>query len=47
MREAKKAGRTVDEVASSWKIPEKYIGYAAPQAMRVRSNVEGIYRELP
>jgi glyoxylase-like metal-dependent hydrolase (beta-lactamase superfamily II) len=47
VREAKKAGRSVDELAGSWKIPEKYVGYAAPQAMRVRANIEGIYRETP
>ena len=47
VREAKKMGRTVDEVANSWKIPEKYVGYAAPQAARLRANIEGIYRETP
>jgi glyoxylase-like metal-dependent hydrolase (beta-lactamase superfamily II) len=47
VREAKKAGRSVDELAGSWKIPAQYKGYAEPQAMRVRSNIEGIYKELP
>ena len=46
MRAARKAGRTVDEVASSWKIPEKYVGYADPQANVLRNNVQTIYNEL-
>jgi glyoxylase-like metal-dependent hydrolase (beta-lactamase superfamily II) len=46
VRAARKAGRTVDEVASSWKIPAKYVGYAEPQANRVRNNVQLIYNEL-
>ena len=47
VREAKKAGRTVDEVAGSWKIPAKYAGYAEPQAMRLRTNVQNVYNEIP
>ena len=46
MQEAKKAGKTVDEVAGSWTMPAKYSGYAAPQPARLRSNVEVIYNEL-
>jgi hypothetical protein len=44
---AKRAGRTVDDVAGSWTIPAKYQGYAAPQAARLRANIELIYKELP
>jgi glyoxylase-like metal-dependent hydrolase (beta-lactamase superfamily II) len=47
MREAKKAGRSADEVIASWKMPDRYAGYAAPQPARLRSNVEGIYKEIP
>jgi glyoxylase-like metal-dependent hydrolase (beta-lactamase superfamily II) len=47
VREAKKAGRSVDEVAGSWKIPAKYNGYAEPQAMRLRTNVQNVYNEIP
>jgi glyoxylase-like metal-dependent hydrolase (beta-lactamase superfamily II) len=43
VREGKKAGQTVDQIAESWKIPEKYTGYAAPQAARLRSNVQVIF----
>ena len=46
MRAARKAGRTVDEVASSWKIPGKYVGYAVPQANVLRNNAQAIYTEL-
>jgi glyoxylase-like metal-dependent hydrolase (beta-lactamase superfamily II) len=42
---AKKGGRTPDEVATSWKIPPKYTGYAEPQAARLRSNVQVVWDE--
>jgi hypothetical protein len=42
---AKKAGRTVDDVAGSWTIPAKYQGYAAPQAARLKSNVQIVFDE--
>jgi cyclase len=49
VREAKKAGRSVDEVAAKWTIPEKYKdkGYSEPQAARVRANVELAFKEIP
>ena len=47
VREAKKAGRSVDEVAKSYKVPAKYAGYAAPQEARLRANVQSIFNELP
>jgi glyoxylase-like metal-dependent hydrolase (beta-lactamase superfamily II) len=43
---AKKAGRSVDDVANSWKMPEKYSGYVAPERLRLRSNVQVIFDEL-
>jgi cyclase len=42
---AKKAGKTPDEVASTWKIPAKYTGYAEPQAARLRANVQIVWDE--
>jgi glyoxylase-like metal-dependent hydrolase (beta-lactamase superfamily II) len=45
VQQAKKAGRTPDEVASSWTMPAKYTGYAAPQTARLRSNVQVIWDE--
>lgn len=46
VREAKKAGKTVDDVASTWKIPAKYTGYAAPMPDRLKTNVQIVYDEL-
>ena len=43
MREAKKAGKSVDEVAGSWKNPAKYTGYQQPQLERVKANAQMIY----
>jgi glyoxylase-like metal-dependent hydrolase (beta-lactamase superfamily II) len=42
---AKKAGKTPDEVASTYKIPAKYAGYAEPQAARLRANVQVVWDE--
>jgi glyoxylase-like metal-dependent hydrolase (beta-lactamase superfamily II) len=47
VREGKKNGRSVDELAKSWRISERYKGYAAPDALRLRTNIENIYREVP
>jgi glyoxylase-like metal-dependent hydrolase (beta-lactamase superfamily II) len=46
VQEAKKAGRTVDEVAKSWKIPDRFKGYGAPQEERLRSNVQAVFDEI-
>jgi cyclase len=46
VREGKKAGRTVDEIAASWSTPAKYAGYSAPQPARLRSNVEVVFNEI-
>jgi glyoxylase-like metal-dependent hydrolase (beta-lactamase superfamily II) len=46
VQEAKKAGRTVDDVAKSWKIPDRYKGYGAPEEERLRSNVQAVFDEL-
>jgi cyclase len=42
---AKKAGKTPDEVANTWKIPAKYKGYGEPQAARLRANVQVVWDE--
>jgi len=47
VREAKKAGKSVDDVANSWKVPAKYAGYAEPQAARLKTNVQNVYNEIP
>jgi cyclase len=46
MRDAKKAGKSVDDVAGSWKMPAKYTGYAEVQPARLKSNVQVIFDEL-
>ena len=46
VREAKKAGKSVDDVASTWKIPAKYTGYATPAPDRLKSNVQIAFDEL-
>ena len=46
MRAAKKAGKSVDEVAATWKIPAKYAGYAPPDPNRLKNNTRLAYAEL-
>ncbi|MQA31374.1 MAG: hypothetical protein GEU82_16335 [Luteitalea sp.] len=46
VRQAKSAGKTVDEVATTWTVPAKYAGYAAAQPARLRSNVQVVFDEL-
>jgi len=46
VREAKKAGKSVDEAASAYQIPGKFPGYRAPQPDSVKNNVEVVYGEL-
>jgi cyclase len=45
VQSAKKAGKTVDEIAASWKMPAKYTGYAAVDANRLKNNVKLAYAE--
>ncbi len=42
---AKKAGKSVDDVAASWKTPAKYKGYAAPAPARLKANVQIVFDE--
>jgi glyoxylase-like metal-dependent hydrolase (beta-lactamase superfamily II) len=46
VREGKKAGKSVDDIANSWKMPAKYTGYATPQEARLKANVQVIFDEL-
>lgn len=46
VKAAKSAGKTVDEVASTWKIPGKYAGYANPAPDRLKNNVQIVFDEL-
>jgi cyclase len=45
VREAKKNGRTVDDIVRSWRMPERYKGYADPAAARLQANVENVFKE--
>ena len=42
---AKKSGKTVDDFVASWKTPERFAGYAAPQAARVKADATVIFNE--
>jgi hypothetical protein len=44
-QDAKKSGKTVEDVASSWKVPAKYTGYATPTAARVKSDAQVAFDE--
>jgi len=46
VRTAKAAGKTVDEIASTWKVSAKYAGYGTPQPARLKANVQVVYDEL-
>ena len=46
MRAAKKAGMSVDDEASTWKMPAKYAGYMIGPEGRLKANVQVIYDEL-
>jgi glyoxylase-like metal-dependent hydrolase (beta-lactamase superfamily II) len=43
-QDAKRAGRSVDEVVNTWKTPAKYTGYN-PQPARLRADVEVVFAE--
>ena len=44
-QDAKKSGKTVDEVANSWKVPAKYTGYANPTPARVKADAQVAFDE--
>jgi hypothetical protein len=55
VKAAKTAGRTIDDLASTWKVPTRFLeaGYSQPppdtsgqNASRLRMNVEVIWNEL-
>jgi glyoxylase-like metal-dependent hydrolase (beta-lactamase superfamily II) len=45
MESARKAGKTIDDVAATWKIPAKYKGYAEPAPERLKNNVRLAFME--
>jgi cyclase len=46
VQEGKKAGKSAEDFAASWTIPDKYTGYAKPQPDRVKANYETISKEV-
>ena len=46
VREGKKAGKTVDQIAAGWTNPAKYTGYAQPNPDRVKGNVALVFGEV-
>ena len=44
-RTAKKAGKSVEDAAASWKMPAKYTGYAPVDANRLKNNVKLAFAE--
>jgi hypothetical protein len=46
VRAAKKGGQTVDDVVKSWKVPERFKGYAQPMPDRLKPNVQAVWDEL-
>jgi hypothetical protein len=49
VRAAKKAGQSIDDVANSWKMPERFLkeGYAQNTPVnRVKPNIEVLWKEL-
>ena len=45
VQDAKRGGRTVDDVVNTWKTPAKYTGYATPNPARVRADAQVIWDE--
>jgi hypothetical protein len=53
VQDAKKAGKTIDDVVNTWKTPAKYTGYTEPttdaqqkaRADRIRSDAQVIWDE--
>lgn len=46
VREGKKAGRSVDDIAAAYKVPAQFKGYGTPAPARVKANVEVAYGEV-
>jgi len=44
-QDAKKAGKTVDDVVAGWKVPAKYTGYATPNPARVKADAQVAFDE--
>jgi cyclase len=45
VQDAKKAGKTVDDVVTTWTVPPKYTSYSKPNPDRVRADAQVIWDE--
>jgi cyclase len=45
VQDAKTAGKTIDDVVSTWKTPAKYAGYGEPNVARVKADAQVIWDE--
>ena len=45
VQDAKKTGKSVDDVVATWKTPAKYTGYAMPNPMRVKADAQVVWDE--
>ena len=45
VQNAKRSGKTVDDVVKTWATPARYTGYAMPQEARVRADAQVIWDE--
>lgn len=46
VRDAKKQGKSADDFAAAWKVPEKYAGYPAAQAAGVKNAAQVVMDEI-
>ncbi len=44
-QDAKKAGKSVDDVVTSWATPAKYTGYAKPTPARIKADAQVVFDE--
>jgi hypothetical protein len=45
VQDAKRAGKTIDDVVNTWKTPAKYAGDAEPNAARAKADAQVIWAE--
>lgn len=45
VQDAKRAGKTLDDVVNTWTVPAKYTGYSKPNPDRVRADAQVIWEE--
>jgi glyoxylase-like metal-dependent hydrolase (beta-lactamase superfamily II) len=45
VQDAKKSGKTVDDVVKTWKTPANYAGYATPTEARIRADAQVVWNE--